>query len=64
MPYDLKDLDRLLNSIKKHVRVKVSTIGVTVMGRPIPLIKISSKDEENTGIPKKAIIFLGRQHPG
>lgn len=41
MPYDLTDLQFLLNSIKGNPKVKMTNIGTTVMGKPIPMIKIS-----------------------
>lgn len=42
MPYDLADLHRLLSQIKINAKVKITTIGNTLMGKPIPLIKISA----------------------
>jgi hypothetical protein len=47
MPYDLTDLHFHLNSIKGNPKVKMSTIGLTIMGRPIPVIKISGADDGN-----------------
>lgn len=63
MPYDLTDLNLLINSIRTNPRVKISTIGTTIMGKQIPLLKISSVDDTNK-IEKKALVILGRQHPG
>ncbi len=47
MPYDLTDLHLLMSSIKGNPRVKISTIGSSIMGRPIQLLKISSVDDTN-----------------
>lgn len=63
MPYDLNDLHILLNLIKTNPKVKLNTIGTTLMGRPIPLIKISAV-EGTSRVERKAIVILGRQHPG
>ena len=62
LPYDLSDLKKLLESIKGHPKVTITTIGSTIMGKSIPMINIST-DNENR-VPKKAIVVLGRQHPG
>jgi len=53
----------LLESIKTNPKVNISTIGNTIMGKSIPLIKLSSLDKSNK-MEKKAIIILARQHPG
>jgi hypothetical protein len=63
MPYDLHDLHLFLTQIKTNPRVKMMTIGSTLMGRPIPLIKISAVEEAGRG-EKKALVVLARQHPG
>lgn len=63
MPYDLTDLKKLLESIKVYPRVSLITLGNTIMGRSIPVIKISSVDNSNP-ILKKALIIMARQHPG
>jgi cytosolic carboxypeptidase protein 2/3 len=63
MPYDLTDLQRLLSQIKNHPKVKISSIGNTLMGRPIPLIRIAAV-EEAARVEKKALVILARQHPG
>jgi len=62
MPYDLNDLKKMLEAIKTHPKVTVTTIGSTIMGKSIPMINISM-DSDNR-VPKKAIVILGRQHPG
>ena len=61
-PYDYNDLKKVLENIKGHPKVTITTIGSTIMGKSIPMINIST-DNENR-IPKKAVIVLGRQHPG
>lgn len=53
----------MLESIKSNPKVTLQSIGNTIMGRSIPMIKISSNDSSNK-IIKKALIILGRQHPG
>jgi hypothetical protein len=47
MPYDLTDLHLLLNQVKSNPKVKLTTIGNTLMGRPIPLLKISAVSDAN-----------------
>ena len=41
-PYRLSDLDRLLASIQKHPRVRIATIGKTVAGRDLEIVRIGS----------------------
>lgn len=41
-PYRLSDLDRFLESIRSHRRVRISTIGRTVQGRPIEILSVGS----------------------
>ena len=56
-PYRLSDLDQLLERIRRHRRVKIETIGRTVQGRNLEIIRI--------GQPKASYrIFLrARAHP-
>ena len=63
MPYDLEDLNTLLESVKNNQKVSIHTIGNTYMGRPIPAVRIKSLQQSNN-VEKKAIIIMGRQHPG
>lgn len=63
MPYDYNDLQKLLGSIKGNPKVVMKQIGVTLMNKPITLVKIGSFDNIE-GIERKAIIVLARQHPG
>jgi len=63
MPYDLQNLEAFLQSIKSNAKATFSTIGNTLMGKAIPLVKIASLDKSNATI-KKAIVILARQHPG
>jgi murein tripeptide amidase MpaA len=63
MPYDLQNLESFLQSIKSNAKVSMSSIGNTIMGKHIPLVKIESLDKSNP-IPKKVIVILARQHPG
>lgn len=62
LPYDLSDLQRLLAAIKGP-RATLTTIGHTVMGRAIPMLRLASTDRSNA-MQKKAIVIMGRQHPG
>jgi hypothetical protein len=39
-PYRLSDLDRFLASIAKHPRVEISTIGKTVEGRELEIVRV------------------------
>ena len=56
-PYRLSDLDRLLERIRKHRRVEIETIGRTVEGRNLEIVRI--------GKPKAPFrVFLrARAHP-
>lgn len=63
LPYDLTDLKKLVEEIKDHPKVSISSIGTTIMGRPIPLIKIATDNLDNK-ITKKALVIMARQHPG
>lgn len=42
MPYDFADLQKLLTSIKGSQKAIIKQVGVTLMGKPINLVKISS----------------------
>ena len=42
-PYRLSDLDRLMNSIRENPRVEISTIGKTVGGRPLDVVRIGDR---------------------
>lgn len=44
MPYDLNDLHRLLSQAKNNPKVKITTIGTTLMGHPIPMVKITGTE--------------------
>jgi len=39
-PYRLSDLDRLLESIRRHPLVRVESIGTTAAGRPLEIVRI------------------------
>jgi Zinc carboxypeptidase len=41
-PYRLSDLDRLLNRIRSHPRVRIEPIGTTVAGRQLEIVRIGS----------------------
>lgn len=63
MPYDLNDLQKLLESVKNNPKITTKIIGSTIMGKQIPVLKIKSVNPVDT-IEKKAIIIMARQHPG
>ena len=42
-PYRLSDLDRLIASIRRHPRVRVTTIGKTAAGRDLEMIRIGDE---------------------
>lgn len=63
MPYDFSDLQKMLAAIKANQKVAIKQIGVTILNKPINVIKIASY-EATESIEKKAIIILARQHPG
>lgn len=46
-PYRLSDLERLLDSIRRHPQVSIETIGQTVEGRDLELIRIGSPTAPN-----------------
>ena len=56
-PYRLSDLDRLLASIRSSPHVAVVTIGTTVQGRPLELVRIG-----NEQAPRRVFI-RARAHP-
>lgn len=56
-PYRLSDLHRLLDSIRSHSRVHVETIGKTVGGRELEVVRIG-----NPGAPYRAFL-RARAHP-
>ena len=62
LPYDLQDLKKMIENIKTNPKVVITSIGSTIMGRSIPMITISAENPNR--IPRKAIVILGRQHPG
>ena len=62
MPYDLDQLNSMIESLKDNPKVSVLTLGITYMGREIPLIRI--RGLEKTQIEKKVVVVMGRQHPG
>jgi cytosolic carboxypeptidase protein 2/3 len=62
IPYDLNDLRKLLETLKGNPKVEVTSVGSTIMGRSIPLVKINTENPNR--VPKKALVIMGRQHPG
>lgn len=62
MPYDLDDLNQLIDKVRSNPKVSIHTIGSAYMGRPIPIIRVRSV--QNSNIDKKVIVVMGRQHPG
>ena len=41
----------------------IKQIGSTILNKPINVVKIAS-NEPTESVEKKAIVILGRQHPG
>lgn len=56
-PYRLSDLDRLLTSIRKNRQVEIKTIGLTVEGRPLEIIRIGNPRAEHR------VFLRARAHP-
>lgn len=56
-PYRLSDLDRLLDEIHGDPRVQIDTIGATVEGRPLEMVRVGAADA-----PHHALI-RARAHP-
>jgi Zinc carboxypeptidase len=56
-PYRLSDLDRLLESIRKNRRVQIASIGTTVDGRQLEVIRIG-----DPGAPYR-VFLRARAHP-
>jgi len=56
-PYRLSDLDRLIKSIRHHPRVKVDSIGTTVEGRELEMVRIG------VARAKYRVFLRARAHP-
>ena len=56
-PYRLSDLDRLIDSIRKHRLVQITSIGKTAGGRDLEVIRIGDADA-----PYRVFV-RGRAHP-
>lgn len=56
-PYRLSDLDRLLESIRANPRVSITTVGETVAGRPLEIIRIGREDAPHR------VFVRARAHP-
>jgi hypothetical protein len=56
-PYRLSDLERLLETIRRHPRVRIETIGATAAGRSLEIVRIG-----NAAAPHRAFI-RARAHP-
>jgi hypothetical protein len=56
-PYRISDLDRLLDSIRKHPRVQIASIGKTAGGRDLEMIRIGE------GRAPYRVFLRARAHP-
>lgn len=56
-PYRLSDLDRLLDAIRSNARVTITTIGETVEGRPLEIVRIGREDAPHR------VFLRARAHP-
>lgn len=56
-PYGLGHLDRLLADVRDHPRVEVDTIGATVEGRPLEMIRAGRPDAPHR------VLIRARAHP-
>lgn len=56
-PYRLSDLDRFLESIRKHPRVEIAPIGPTVQGRELEIVRVG-----NPQAPHRVFV-RARAHP-
>jgi hypothetical protein len=59
-PYRLSDLERLLDSIKKHPRVRITSIGKTAGGRDLEMIHIAAP---GAGPAPYRVFVRARAHP-
>lgn len=57
VPYRISDLNKLLDRICDHPKVKITTIGKTLEGRPLEIIRVGSYDA------KRRILIRARAHP-
>jgi hypothetical protein len=56
-PYRISDLDRFLNSVAQHKDVEITTIGHTVQGRPLEIVRVGKPDAPNN------FFLRARAHP-
>ena len=56
-PYRLSDLDKLLSEIQDHPLVEVTTIGQTVEGRPLEIVRIGRPEAPHR------VLIRARAHP-
>ena len=56
-PYRLSDLDRLLDSIRRHPLVRIESIGTTAAGRPLEIVRIGRQDAPHR------VFVRARAHP-
>ena len=62
-PYRLSDLDRLLESIKKDPRVRITSIGKTVAGRDLEMIHIAQPATPGAKPAPYRVFVRARAHP-
>jgi hypothetical protein len=56
-PYRLSDLDRLLAEIRRHPLVEITTIGRTVEGRPLEMVRVGQPEAPGR------VLLRARAHP-
>lgn len=56
-PYRVSDLDRLVDEIREHPLIQITTIGKTVLGRPLEIVRVGREDAPNR------VFMRARAHP-
>lgn len=67
-PYRLSDLDRLLAAVRRSPHATITTIGETVQGRPLEIVRIgNARDDEPAGrdapVQVRRVFVRARAHP-
>jgi hypothetical protein len=62
-PYRLSDLDRLLESISKDPRVRITSIGKTAAGRNLEIVRIGAPNTPNAPAAPYHVFVRARAHP-
>ncbi|TWU58360.1 M14 family zinc carboxypeptidase [Rubripirellula reticaptiva] len=56
-PYRISELNRLFDEIREHPQVKITTIGKTVQGRPLEIVRVGREDAPHR------VFIRARAHP-